>query len=222
MISLSSSAILVFSLTSGLAAIATLLIVHLCLSYLSFGDFTGVVAIGLFITILYSILILIYRIFLMILPLKEGVIKSGSRLEFTYHFYLLHYLTFFYSLVKTRIIPVAPMRLVYQLLGARFGNNSYCAGTILDPPLTWIGSHTILGHDCVLYSHVIESDRLLYHAAIHIGNHVTVGAKAIIMAGVTIEDHAIVAAGAVVTKGTVIRKGELWAGVPARKIRNLR
>ncbi|GAB4238130.1 MAG: hypothetical protein Kow00121_65090 [Elainellaceae cyanobacterium] len=221
MISLRSSAILSFGVTSGLAAIAAFFVVYFCLSHYSFGDFTGVVAIGLFIANLYGILILIYRAFLMFFPLQEGVIKPGSNLEFIYHFYLLHYLIFFYSLTKNRTIPIALMRLLYQLLGATFGDNSYCAGTILDPPLTQIGSNTILGHDCVLFSHALESHRLPYHAAIYIGNHVAVGAKAIIMAGVTIEDHAIVAAGAVVPKGTVIGKGELWAGVPARKIRNL-
>ncbi|MBD2463100.1 acyltransferase [Oscillatoria sp. FACHB-1407] len=157
----------------------------------------------------------------MFLPLHEGVIKPGSKLEFTYHFYLLNYLIFFNSLTKTHVIPIPLRRLIYQLLGATFGKHSYCSGAILDPPLTRIGSHSLLGHDCVVFAHAIESDRLLYHAAIHIGNHVTVGAKAIIMPGVTIEDHAIVAAGAVVTKGTVIGNGELWAGVPAKRIRRL-
>jgi acetyltransferase-like isoleucine patch superfamily enzyme len=222
MISLSISAILLFSLTSGVATIATLVIVHVCLSHFSFGDFTGVVAIGLFIVVLYSFLMLFCQTFLAFFPLSEGTIKPGSQSEFIYHFYLLHYLVFFYSLTKTRVIPIAPMRLVYQLLGAKFGNNSFCAGTILDPPLTQVGSNTLLGHDCVLFSHAIENNRPPHLAAITIGDHVTVGAKAIIMAEVTIEDHAMVAAGAVVTKGTVIGKGELWAGVPARKIKMLR
>jgi acetyltransferase-like isoleucine patch superfamily enzyme len=221
MISLNISAILAFSFTSGLATILSLLLVHLCLVYFSFGDFNSVVAIALFVTFLYTILILNYRAFLMFFPLKDAVMKPKSELEFIYHFYLLHYLIFFYSLTKTRAIPVAPMRLVYQLLGATLGHNSYCAGTILDPPLTRIGSNTILGHDCVLFAHAFESNRSPYYAAIDIGNHVTIGAKAIVMPAVTIEDHAIVAAGAVVTKGTVIGKGELWAGVPARRIKTL-
>ncbi|MBD2463095.1 hypothetical protein H6G89_18835 [Oscillatoria sp. FACHB-1407] len=49
MISLSTSAILLFSLACGGVAIATLFLTHLCLAQFSFGDFTGVVAIGLFI-----------------------------------------------------------------------------------------------------------------------------------------------------------------------------
>jgi len=41
----------------------------------------------------------------------------------------------------------------------------------------------------------------------------------VIMAGVQIGDHAIVSAGAVVTKDTHIAPGEVWGGVPARRLR---
>ena len=39
--------------------------------------------------------------------------------------------------------------------------------------------------------------------------------------GATVETHAIVSAGAVVTPGTRIPSGELWAGNPAKKERDL-
>ncbi|PIP23344.1 MAG: N-acetyltransferase [Candidatus Nealsonbacteria bacterium CG_4_10_14_0_2_um_filter_38_17] len=46
-------------------------------------------------------------------------------------------------------------------------------------------------------------------------NRVTIGAGAVILPGITIEEGAFIAAGAVVTRS--IPKGELWAGVPAKK-----
>jgi carbonic anhydrase/acetyltransferase-like protein (isoleucine patch superfamily) len=47
------------------------------------------------------------------------------------------------------------------------------------------------------------------------------GMGALIQEGVVVNEESFVAAGAVVPKGTVIESGELWAGVPARKLRDL-
>ena len=106
------------------------------------------------------------------------------------------------------------------MLGAKLGENTYCSGLILDPPLTTIGSNTLLGQDCILACHVIEG-KTLAHYPIEIGNNVTIGANATIMAGVTIGDNAIVGAGAVVTKGKEIGAKEVWGGVPARKLQTI-
>lgn len=52
------------------------------------------------------------------------------------------------------------------------------------------------------------------------GQHVTVGTMAIVFPGVRMGDYdyGVVAAGAVVPRGTHIGPGEVWAGVPARKV----
>jgi carbonic anhydrase/acetyltransferase-like protein (isoleucine patch superfamily) len=42
-----------------------------------------------------------------------------------------------------------------------------------------------------------------------------------VMDGVVVESGAMVAAGALVTPGKHVKKGELWAGSPARKLRDL-
>ena len=110
------------------------------------------------------------------------------------------------------------MRIIYLSLGASLGSNTYSGGTILDPPLTYVGANTIIGEDALLYCHVIEGHHLS-HAAIHIGDNVTIGAKSIIMPGIKIDDGAIVGAGAIVSKSTQIGTGQKWAGVPARRIR---
>ena len=52
---------------------------------------------------------------------------------------------------------------------------------------------------------------------VKIGNHVWIGAKAMIMKGVTIGDGAVIAAGAIVTKD--VPKNCVVAGVPARIIK---
>ena len=52
----------------------------------------------------------------------------------------------------------------------------------------------------------------------HIGADVWIGHRAIVMRGVTIGDGSVIAAGAVVTKD--VPPLQVWAGVPARKLRD--
>jgi serine acetyltransferase len=205
---------LIFSMSLSLAIVTT----SSLLSFIPLGDLRGVTLVAVFVLFLYIYAIIFYRIFLRVMPLKEGYIEQGSTDEFVHNVYVLFFLILFRPLTGTKSIPVPLMRLIYLCLGARLGANTYCAGMILDPPLTVVGAHTIIGHDAVLYSHAIEG-QCLSNAAIHIGDNVTIGAKSIIMSGVKIGDGAIVAAGSVVLKHTQIGTGEVWAGVPARRIR---
>ena len=56
-------------------------------------------------------------------------------------------------------------------------------------------------------------------ARVNIGNNVYLGARVIILSGVTIGDNVVVGAGSVVNKN--IPSNEIWAGIPARKIKNI-
>lgn len=213
---ISLSSILVFNCLLILAIIVAVVATRFLFLSLPLGDFTGVVYTLIFIILFYLSSILIHRLFLYFFPLQEGEIRKQSKQEFVYHIYLLFYLLLFYSLTRSKVIPVPLMRLVYLMLGAKLGENTYSSGTILDPFLTIIGSNTLLGQDCVLYSHAIEGKNIS-HAVIRIGNNVTVGANAVIMSGVTVEDNAIIAAGAVVKKGEIIKAKEVWGGSSRKK-----
>ena len=181
------------------------------------GEFYGVIFIIALIVLVYLWAFVVYRIFLRLCPLQEGYIEPGSQAEFAAQVNILFYLMLFNTLIRTDFLPVPIKTLVYSLLGAKIGSNSFSPGTILDPPLTEIGDNTIIGHAATLYSHAIEGSHFALERII-LGNNVTVGAHAIIMSGVSVGDGAIVSAGAVVKKGTQIAPGEHWAGVPARKI----
>jgi len=182
------------------------------------GDFRGVILSVAAVLLIYLYAFLIYRLFLLALPLREGEVAEHSRHELAANVNILFYLLLFNSLIRTHFIPVPLQRLIYLALGAQLGTNTYSAGALLDPPLTRIGSNTIIGHDAVVFAHVIEGARLELKAVI-IGNTVTIGAKAVVMAGVRIGDNAIVSTGAVVTKDTHIAAGEVWGGVPARRLK---
>lgn len=72
---------------------------------------------------------------------------------------------------------------------------------------------------------VIEDYASIGHGAIihgaQIGRYALIGMGAVVMDYVEVGEGAIVAAGAVVTKNTKIEPYTLWAGVPAKKIRDL-
>ena len=190
----------------------------LLLGDLPLGDFRGITLVAAAVLITYLYAFVVYRLFLYVMPLREGDIEEGTRDELVAHVNFLFYLVLFNSLIRTHFLPVPLLRLAYLALGARLGSNTHSAGVILDPPLTRIGDNCIIGHDAVLFSHAIEGKRLSL-AAIHIGNNVTIGATAVIMPGVIIGDGAIVSTGAVVPKGTRIGATEIWGGVPAKRLK---
>jgi hypothetical protein len=184
---------------------------------LPLGDFRGIVLVGIGIVLVYVYALVLYRLFLHFFPLLTGEIAEGSSQEFIYHVYLLFFLILFYPVMRSGMMPVPLMRLVYLALGARLGANTYSSGIILDPIFVSIGSNSIVGQYALLVPHIIEGSKLA-HYPIRIGNNVTIGAGATVLTGVTIGNDAIVSTGAVVTKETRIGPGEIWGGVPAKLI----
>ncbi|HQP91031.1 MAG TPA: gamma carbonic anhydrase family protein, partial [Bacteroidales bacterium] len=71
-----------------------------------------------------------------------------------------------------------------------------------------IGNNVSIGHSAIIHG-------------CKIGNNVLIGMGAIIMDDVIIEDNCIIAAGAIVTKNTFIPSHSIFAGIPAKKIKNL-
>lgn len=74
---------------------------------------------------------------------------------------------------------------------------------------TTVGSFVSVGHGAVLQS-------------CSVADQVLIGMNAVLQEGVKVESGAMVAAGAVVSPGTTIPSGELWAGNPAKKLRELK
>ncbi|MCP2009403.1 acyltransferase [Duganella violaceipulchra] len=184
----------------------------------SLGDFRGVAVSAAAVLLVYLYGLLIFRLFLWAQPLHDGNIEFGSRQEFIYQVYVLFYLILFNSLIRGGMIPIPIMRLIYLALGARLGANTYSSGIIYDPSFVTIGANSVIGETALLVPHVIEGDTL-GHYFITIGDHVTIGAHAVVLSGVTIGDNAIVAANSLVAKGTRIGSGEVWGGSPARRLK---
>ncbi len=73
---------------------------------------------------------------------------------------------------------------------------------------TTIGNNVSIGHNAIVHGCTIK-------------DNVLVGMGAIIMDDCVVESNAIIAAGAVVTKGTHVESGTIYAGMPAKKIKDV-
>lgn len=73
---------------------------------------------------------------------------------------------------------------------------------------TIIGNNVSIGHNAIVHGCVLK-------------DNVLIGMGAIVMDDCVVESNSIVAAGAVVTANTHIGEGEIWAGVPAKKVKDI-
>ena len=73
---------------------------------------------------------------------------------------------------------------------------------------TTIGNNVSIGHCAIVHGCTIE-------------DNVLVGMRAVIMDHVVVEANSIIAAGAVVLEGTRVESGSIYAGVPAKKIKEV-
>ncbi len=182
-------------------------------------DFRGIAAVAAAILFFYMLAILAFRLIQVWAPVPCGSIAANSKGERRAFLYMLHYLLVFNPLIFNRAVPFPLLRVILRALGARMGENSYCAGIMMDPQFVTMGRDSIIGNGAMVISHVIEGDELGFFP-VSIGDRVTIGAGAIIMADVEIGDGVVVAVQSVVTKGTRIPPGETWGGTPARCLRS--
>jgi carbonic anhydrase/acetyltransferase-like protein (isoleucine patch superfamily) len=71
-----------------------------------------------------------------------------------------------------------------------------------------IGDNVSIGHNAIVHGCTIQ-------------NNVLIGMGAIVMDDCLVESNSIVGAGSVVIQGTHIKSGEVWGGIPARKIKDI-
>lgn len=80
-------------------------------------------------------------------------------------------------------------------------------GTYKTAPTT-IGNNVSIGHNALVHG-------------CNIHDNVLIGMGSIVMDNCIIESNSIIAAGAVVTKNTIVKAGSIYAGVPAKKVKDI-
>lgn len=71
-----------------------------------------------------------------------------------------------------------------------------------------IGSNVTIAHNATVHGCTVH-------------DNVMIGINAVILDNAVVESNSIVAAGSVVTKGTVVESGSVYAGVPAKKVKDI-
>jgi carbonic anhydrase/acetyltransferase-like protein (isoleucine patch superfamily) len=79
---------------------------------------------------------------------------------------------------------------------------------------TYKKSPTIIGNNVS-----IAHNAIVHGCTVH--DNVLIGMGAIIMDDCVLESNCIIAAGAVVTKNTIVKSGSIYAGMPAKKIKDI-
>lgn len=154
------------------------------------------------------------------LPTKFGILLRS----FIYPFFIKMPL----RLSKRKIVKIYKNVQITDPFNIEFGEGSSInIGCIfLSEGKIKIGKNVLIAPNCLFTSHqhsFSDNKKLIYEqpiikSPIRIHDDVWVGAGAIILPGVEIHDGAIVGAGSIVTKD--IPKMEIWAGNPAKKIKN--
>lgn len=73
---------------------------------------------------------------------------------------------------------------------------------------TIIGNNVSIGHNAIVHGCIIH-------------DNVLIGMGSIVMDNCVVNSNSIIAAGAVVTQNTVVESGTIWAGVPAKKVKDI-
>lgn len=73
---------------------------------------------------------------------------------------------------------------------------------------TFIGNNVSIGHNAIVHGCTLH-------------DNVLVGMGAIVMDNCVVNSNSIIAAGAVITQNTVVESGTIWAGVPAKKVKDI-
>ncbi|ABG60891.1 gamma carbonic anhydrase family protein [Cytophaga hutchinsonii] len=83
-----------------------------------------------------------------------------------------------------------------------------CIHCTYEKHATIIGDNVSIGHNAIVHGCIVEEN-------------VLIGMGAIVMDGCYIEKNSLIAAGAILLEGTRVESGSLYAGIPAKKVKDL-
>jgi carbonic anhydrase/acetyltransferase-like protein (isoleucine patch superfamily) len=73
---------------------------------------------------------------------------------------------------------------------------------------THIGNNVSIGHNAIVHGCTLE-------------DNVLIGMGAIVMDNCVVKSNSIIAAGSVVTQNTIVESGTIYAGIPAKKVKDI-
>jgi len=165
----------------------------------------GLTSYSIFLAILLGLFLLFRR---GIPCLEDGYYNTETEKWLLYEFYEVYYILLPYFAGFFSIFTDTRFRHVW--FGAEIGKGTVVGnGRLFNPERTVIGQNCFFGYDAILSGHVYEGSSL-YLKTVKLGDNVTVGANAVILAGAEIGDNAVIGATSVVPKDTVVPDNTIW------------
>jgi len=171
--------------------------------------------------------LVVLKIIRVVFPLREGTYSYARHPWDTYlcnlqAFFCVTNLSLFY---ENALLPPPFRKVFYQLLGAQMGKGIISiGGRLSDPYLVTLEENVMIGDEALLIPHAVAMDEagdILILGKIEVKQGAIIGARTMIMPGVIIGEHSMVKAMSLVTTNTKIPPNEVWAGIPARKVKDI-
>lgn len=127
-------------------------------------------------------------------------------------FYLVRY-TFL------RYVTLTPMGIWFlRAMGMKIGERAFInTDLISDPRMLTLGDDVVVGGSVRIFAHYGGGGKLVI-APVFIGDKATIGLNATVMGDVWVGPGATILAHSVLLPGSRVGAGEIWGGVPARRI----
>ena len=108
----------------------------------------------------------------------------------------------------------------YSMMGMKIGKGAQLVSPNMnDAYMIEVGSMTVIGGNAAINGHLFERNGI-HLAKVKIGSNCVIGSGSFIGPGCIIGDGAVIATRAVLPKFTIIPPGEIWGGIPAKRIRS--
>jgi acetyltransferase-like isoleucine patch superfamily enzyme len=195
------------------------------IQFLNFSYLTHIFIFSISIGITYLILVFSMMIssacFIRLLRVRyeEGDYVSTIKDKTSFKF-ILSYALYFPTYKIIGFLNMPPIKVLFlKMIGCKIGKNVVLSADewIFDPYVTEIGDNTTIGARSIILGHIGEHHLIV--KKIKIGKNVLIGGDCFIMPGTIIEDNVIVGAKSLVLKDQILKKGKMYAGIPAKEIK---
>ncbi len=160
---------------------------------------------------------LIYRLFPF--KIKEGVypFKSTMCIKWAFNSSLLKLAKItFLDFITPSFLNI----LFFRMLGARIGKNVQINTIrISDPWLLSINSNSMIGGNANINGHSFENNKMIFKK-VKIGKNSTIGASSVVWPDTCIGNNCTLASKSLLLKGATIPDNQVWAGIPAKFLKN--
>ena len=205
-----------------------IIFIYYVIKFLNFSYFFHIFLFSISIAITYLILVfsmmISSAIFIRLFRVRytEGDYGTTIKDKISVKF-ILSYALYFPTYKIIDFLNMPPIKTLFlKMIGCKVGKNVVLGGGewIFDPCVTEIGDNTTIGVRCIVLGHIGEEGHLIIKK-VKIGNTCLIGSDSFIMPGANIEDNVILGAKSLVLKDQILKKGKIYAGIPAKEIKTL-